>query len=106
LSNALTRALACPPSATYSAFRAAEPHAGLFEVQWQFCPPCFMSYPLQTSKIDANERGAHHHISNTKPCFDPQQEPVVPVAVVAIGGNSLIKDEAHPSVASEIEALR
>jgi len=30
----------------------------------------------------------------------------VPVAVVAIGGNSLIKDEDHPSVTSEIEALR
>jgi carbamate kinase len=30
----------------------------------------------------------------------------VPVAVVAIGGNSLIKDERHPSLAGEIEALR
>lgn len=30
----------------------------------------------------------------------------MPVAVVAIGGNSLIKDEARPSVAAEIEALR
>jgi len=30
----------------------------------------------------------------------------VPVAVVAIGGNSLIQDEAHPSVAGEIAALR
>lgn len=30
----------------------------------------------------------------------------MPVAVVAIGGNSLIKDEAHPSVAGEIEALQ
>ena len=30
----------------------------------------------------------------------------MPVAVVAIGGNSLIKDEAHPNVAGEIEALR
>ena len=30
----------------------------------------------------------------------------MPVAVVAIGGNSLIKDEDHPSVGSEIEALR
>ncbi len=29
----------------------------------------------------------------------------MPVAVVAIGGNSLIKDEAHPTVAGEIEAL-
>jgi len=30
----------------------------------------------------------------------------VPVAVVAIGGNSLIKDEQRPSLAGEIEALR
>lgn len=30
----------------------------------------------------------------------------MPVAVVAIGGNSLIKDERHPSLAGEIEALR
>ncbi len=30
----------------------------------------------------------------------------VPVAVVAIGGNSLIKDEWHPTLAGEIEALR
>jgi len=30
----------------------------------------------------------------------------VPVAVVAIGGNSLIKDERRPSLAGEIEALR
>ncbi len=30
----------------------------------------------------------------------------MPVAVVAIGGNSLIRDEAHPSVAGEIEALQ
>ncbi len=30
----------------------------------------------------------------------------MPVAVVAIGGNSLIKDEAHPSVAGEIAALQ
>lgn len=30
----------------------------------------------------------------------------MPVAVVAIGGNSLIQDEAHPSVAGEIAALR
>jgi len=30
----------------------------------------------------------------------------VPVAVVAVGGNSLIKDEAHPTVAGEIEALQ
>ncbi|HXF83011.1 MAG TPA: carbamate kinase [bacterium] len=30
----------------------------------------------------------------------------MPVAVVAIGGNSLIKDEKHPSLAGEIEALR
>jgi carbamate kinase len=34
------------------------------------------------------------------------QELTVPVAVVAIGGNSLIKDEAHPSVAGEIAALQ
>ncbi|HVH31952.1 MAG TPA: carbamate kinase [bacterium] len=30
----------------------------------------------------------------------------MPVAVVAIGGNSLVKDEAHPSVAGEIAALQ
>ncbi len=30
----------------------------------------------------------------------------MPAAVVAIGGNSLIQDEAHPSVAGEIAALR
>lgn len=30
----------------------------------------------------------------------------VPVAVVAIGGNSLIKEESRPSVAGEIEALK
>lgn len=30
----------------------------------------------------------------------------MPVAVVAIGGNSLIKDETRPSVAGEIEALQ
>ncbi|MDQ7819638.1 MAG: carbamate kinase [Armatimonadota bacterium] len=30
----------------------------------------------------------------------------MPVAVVAIGGNSLIKDEAHPTVAGEIAALQ
>lgn len=30
----------------------------------------------------------------------------MPVAVVAIGGNSLIKDETHPTVRGEIEALR
>lgn len=30
----------------------------------------------------------------------------MPVAVVAIGGNSLIKDERHPTLAGEIEALR
>ncbi len=30
----------------------------------------------------------------------------MPVAVVAIGGNSLIRDEAHPTVAGELEALR
>src|SRR3972149_5440682 len=32
--------------------------------------------------------------------------PGVPAAVVAIGGNSLIKDERHPTMAGEIEALR
>src|SRR2546427_10703210 len=58
------------------------------------------------SKINAIWRGSHRRISNTKPCFfEPQQEPAVPVAVVAIGGNSIIKDEAHPTVAGEIEAL-
>ncbi|MDQ7844318.1 MAG: carbamate kinase [Armatimonadota bacterium] len=30
----------------------------------------------------------------------------MPVAVVAIGGNSLIRDERHPTLAGEIEALR
>lgn len=30
----------------------------------------------------------------------------MPVAVVAVGGNSLIKDEAHPTVAGEIAALQ
>lgn len=34
------------------------------------------------------------------------KHPGVPVAVVAIGGNSLIKDERHPSLEGEIEALR
>lgn len=30
----------------------------------------------------------------------------MPIAVVAIGGNSLIRDETHPDVSGEIEALR
>src|SRR3972149_2123856 len=34
------------------------------------------------------------------------KQPGVPVGVVAIGGNSLIKDERHPSLVGEIEALR
>src|SRR3990170_1795836 len=36
----------------------------------------------------------------------PPKQAFVPVAVVAIGGNSLIKDEKHPTLAGEIEALR
>src|SRR2546427_13044137 len=58
------------------------------------------------SKINAIWRGSHRRISNTKPCFfEPQQDPAVRVAVVAMGGNYFIKDEAHPNVAGEIEAL-
>jgi len=34
------------------------------------------------------------------------KQTTVPVAVVAIGGNSLIRDERHPTLAGEIEALR
>src|SRR5712692_58364 len=54
----------------------------------------------------ADSRGRAHCASNSTARVLPPKEPALPVAVVAIGGNSLVRDDAHPGVAGEIAALQ
>src|SRR5437870_5114668 len=102
----MTRASACPPEYNVLDTLSRRAHRRFVGSLIAVRLVQLSAYASQMSKISASGRGSRRRISNTKRYFEPHQEPVVPVAVVAIGGNSLIKDEDHPSVGSEIEALR
>src|SRR5438445_10626083 len=102
----MTRASACPPEYNVLDTLPRGAHRRLVGSLIAVRLVQLSAYASQMSKNSASGRGSRRRISNTKRYFESHQELVVPVAVVAIGGNSLIKDEDHPSVASEHEALR